>query len=136
MLNSCRFAAYDCYERNISLLVGERFNSIAAVRTGNNSTLVPRLRSGVISVLYLLTDAGSAACRCAGVSLIIDVKSERIMPAKTARSSALSRPFCAKTRRCRAAHLRQFDGPRTQLIYEYFAIILTMRTVCTVWWAT
>ena len=52
MLNSCRLAAaYDCYERNTSLLVGERFNSIAAaaaaaaVGSGNNSTLVPRLGS-------------------------------------------------------------------------------------------
>ena len=59
MLNSCRFAAYDCYGRDISLLVGERFNSIAA-STGNNSTLVPRrhLRS-----LSLLTDAAPAGGR-------------------------------------------------------------------------
>jgi len=46
MLNSCRFAAYDCYGRNISLLVGVRFNSIAAGR--NNSTSVPRLDPSII----------------------------------------------------------------------------------------
>ena len=61
--------AYDYYGWNISLLVGERFNSIAAGR--NNSTLVPRLNcsSIIISVLYLLTDAGRVACRCAAAFL-------------------------------------------------------------------